>query len=305
LENIDGLKYLTKPNLRSPYVICGFEGSFNGGDVSMGIVEYLIEQFKAIKFAEMETSQYHIYQLPEVESLRPIFKMQDGLIVETELPADEFYYAINATKDHDLILFMGNEPNLNWEKYANTIVNLARDFGASRLYTSCGIFDMTPYNKEPIISATCSNDKIKKEMENYNLTVSNREGPASFGQMLIYTCNLKGLEGVNFTARSPYYPDFNVVLPYSPKSIKSVLVRFNRLMRLNVDFSELNDSIKELERNLDFMKQQNPQFKTFIEELEKNYVEMTHDEPLDISSSEAIRFAEEFLREQHDPGKDK
>ena len=108
MEDTGKIKFYSKPNLRSPYVICGFEGSFNGGDVSIGIIEYLIEQFKAIKFAEMETSRYHIYQLPEVDGLRPIFKMQDGLIVESELPTDEFYCVLNATKDHDLILFSGN-----------------------------------------------------------------------------------------------------------------------------------------------------------------------------------------------------
>jgi proteasome assembly chaperone (PAC2) family protein len=230
--------------------------------------------------------------------------MEEGLIVESNLPRDEFYWVSDAAKDHDLILFSGHEPNLNWEEYAGLIVTLARDFGASRLYSSCGIYDMTPYTREPIISCTCTSDKIKNEMEKYNVTFSNREGPASFAQMLMYICKGKNLEGVNFTARAPYYPEFNIALSYSPKSIKTVIVRFNQLMHLNVSLDDLDDEIKELEKNLDFMRQQNPQFKTFIEEQEKNYTEMPYQEPLDISPSDAIKFAEEFLKEHKDPGKE-
>jgi len=303
-EDKDYLRFYTRPNLRSPHVICGFEGSFNGGDASVGLVDYLIDQFKAIKFAEMQTSRYHVYQLPGSDGLRPIFKMEEGLIVESELPKDEFYYVSDTAKDHDLILFSGHEPNLNWEEYANSLVKLALDFGASRLYSSCGIYDMTPYTREPIISCTCTSDKIKNEMEKYNVTFSNREGPASFAQMLMYVCKGKNLEGANFTVRAPYYPEFNLALSYSPKSIKMVMVRFNQLMHLNINFDELNEEIKELEKNLDFMRQQNPQFKTFIEEQEKNYAEMPYQEPLDISPSDAIKFAEEFLKEHKDPGKD-
>jgi proteasome assembly chaperone (PAC2) family protein len=305
MENTESLKFFSQPKLHSPYVICGFEGTFNGGDVSMGIIEHLIEQYKAIKFAEMATPRYHIYQLPGVDTLRPIFKMEEGLITEAELPRDEFYYVPDASKDHDLILFSGSEPSLNWEEYAHNIVNLAAEFGASRLFTTCGLFDMTPYTREPMISCTCTSDKIKAEMEKYNVTFSNREGSASFAQMIIFTCQQKGLEGVNFTVRAPYYPDINIVLSYSPKSMKAVLVRLNHLMHFNMDFNEINEEIKELDGKLDFMKQQNPQFRTFIEELEKNFVEMSFEEPLDISPSEAIKFAEELLKEHKDPGKEK
>ena len=95
-------------------------------------------------------------------------------------------------------------------------MDLARDFGAARLYTMCGLLDMTPYTREPLISCTCTDLKVKQEIDNYHVTFSSREGMASFGQMLVYTCKKKGLEGVNFTVRVPCYPDFNVYLADAP-----------------------------------------------------------------------------------------
>lgn len=300
MDEENNLVFTAKPKLRSPYLVCGLNGWLNGGEASVGGIQYLIKQFKATKFSEMPLSRYHVYQVPGVEALRPVFKMQDGLIVDTHFPKNEFYYATNPASEHDLIFFLGTEPSLNWEEYADNVVKLASDFGAIRLYAFGGILDRSPYTREPRISCTCTSAKLKKEMEQLNVTFSSREGTATFNQMLLYACNKKGLEGVAFTVRAPYYPEFNVAIEYSPRSIKAILVRLNYLMRLNLNFSELDEAIKELEGKLDFVRRQNQQFNTYLEELEKDYREMPYQEPLDISANEAIRLAEELLREHKD-----
>jgi len=300
LEQKDSLTYITKPTLRSPYIVCGLNGWLNGGDVSVGGTKYLIDQFRGTKFAEMPTSRYHVYQVPGVESLRPIFKMQDGILVESHFPQNEFYYAANPASEHDIILFLGTEPSLNWDEYADTVVKLASDFGATRLYTFGGVLDRSPYTREPRMSCTCTGAKVKKEMERCNVNFSSREGPASFNLMLLQACKKKNLDGANFTVRVPYYPEHNIAIDYNPKSIKAILTRLDQLMHLNVNFTELDKAIGELEGKLDFIRQQNPQFNAFIEELEKDYVEMPYPEPLDMSGHEAVKFAEEFLRENQD-----
>ena len=215
-------------------------------------------------------------------------------------PRNDFYYATNPATDSDLILFSGTEPNLNWEEYADTVVGLACDFGASRLYALGGLLNIIPYTREPVMTCTCTSAKIRDEMEKFNVMFSNREGPATFNQMLLYACKKKGLDGSSFTVRVPYYPEFNIAIRYSASSIKAVLARLNHILHLNLDFDELNSAIKELQGNLDMVRQQNPQFNAYIEKLEKDYVEMPYEEHFDISPSEAIKLAEEFLKENKD-----
>ena len=79
MESENKVIFYTKPSLRKPYIICGLNGSFNAGNVSIAGVNYFVNQFHAIKFAEMPASRYHVYQVPGLDSLRPTFKMQDGL----------------------------------------------------------------------------------------------------------------------------------------------------------------------------------------------------------------------------------
>ena len=298
------LKFISRPVLRNPCIVCGLEGWVNSGNVATGGINYFIRQLKAEKFAEMPTSPYRVFQISGIQSLGPVFRMQDGLIVESHFPQNQFFFTKNPVSEHDLILFSGVEPNLNWEEFADKVVGLARDFGATRLYAFGGLLDKVPYSREPMMTCTCTSLQVKEEMRQYNVMYSNREGPATFNQMLLYACKQKGLDGASFTVRVPYYPEFNMAIGDSPKSIKAILVRLNHMLHLDLNFGALDNDIRELEDKLDVFKQQNAQFNTYIEELEKEYVEMTYAEPLDLSSSDAIKFAEEFLKENQDRPRD-
>jgi proteasome assembly chaperone (PAC2) family protein len=304
LEERDNLIYTTRPSLRSPYLICGLNGWLNGGDVAVGGINYLISQFKAKLFAEMQTSRYHIYQISGMHSARPVFKMEDGVIKESEFPKNQFYYAENPSSDHDIILFLGTEPNLYWEEYGDTVLALARDFKVNRLYTFGGIFDRSPYTREPNITCTCTSSKVRDEMEKYNVTFSSREGPATINLMLLHSFQKNGLNGVNLTVRVPYYPEFNIALESSPRSLKAILERLNHLMKMELNFDELDKSINEVEGKLDSIRKTNAEFNTYLEELEKNYKETPYREPFDISANEAIKFAEELLRDNRERQQD-
>jgi len=285
-----------RPKLRSPYFVCGFNGWLNGGSVSTGGITYLLTHLKAVKFAEMRTPHFHVYQVPGYEDLRPIFKMEDGLITQSHFPINHFYYAVNPASDHDLVLLLGSEPSLNWEEYAETVVSLARDLGAVRLYAFGAVLNNSPYAREPGITCTCTSLKLKNEMARYNVGFSSRQGAATFNQMLLYACQKGGLEAANFTARAPYYPQFNMAIQYNPRSIRAVLVRLNDLMHLSLNLAELDEQTKELEGKLDFLRQQKPEFSAYIQKLDKDYLETPYQGGLDISGNEAVRLAEEFLK---------
>jgi len=300
MEENSALIINDRPKLRSPYFVCAFNGWLNGGNVPVGGITYLISHLKATKFAEMRTSHFHVYSVSGSDGLRPIFKMEEGLITETSFPIDHFYYARNQASDHDLVLLLGSEPNLYWEEYADTVVNLAHDFGASRLYAFGAVLESSPYFREPGVSCACTSLEIKNEMAKYKVGFSSREGSATFNQMLLYACQKKGLEGANLTARAPYYPEYNLAIEYSPRSIKAVLVRLSDIMHLRLSFDELEEQIKALEGKLDSFRQQNIQFNAYIQELDKDYVETPYQGGLDISGNEAVRLAEEFLRKNKD-----
>jgi proteasome assembly chaperone (PAC2) family protein len=296
MEKKVNIIYTAKPVLRQPYMVCGIDSWINSGEALTGSVKYLIRQFSAKKFAEIPASPYHIYQVPGADYLRPVTRTEDGLIMEYHFPRNQFFYARNPASDHDLILFLGNEPNLNWEDYAASIVRLAKEFQVARLYISGAILDETPHTRELRVSCSCTSAEVRKEMRKYNVTFSNSIGPITFYTIVLYFCQINCIEAVSLWTRATYYPEFNILIPYNPKSIKAILVWLNHLMHLNLDFDRLNDRIKDFEGKLELMRKQSPRFNAYVEELEKNYVEMPYQESLDISPDDAIKLAEDILK---------
>ncbi|MBU2536115.1 MAG: PAC2 family protein [Chloroflexi bacterium] len=293
----NNLQFLEKPELRQPYLICGINGWVDGGEAATGTTQYLIKKLKAKKFAEMPLDRYHVFQVPGQLSLRPQIKIADGLLKQHVFPRNEFFYWVNPHSANDLILYLGTEPNTNWEEYTENILNLAADYSASRIYVLGGVLDKTPHTKEAGVFCACTSKELRQEMLKYSMQSSNYEGPGSFSITMLHLSQKRKMPLVSIIARSTYYPEFNIVIPRNPKAIKAVVLRLNSLFHLNLDLSDLDQEADELEVKLNFMASHNQEFQAYIEELEKEYVEVKYEAPLDLTANEAVQLAEEFLKE--------
>ena len=289
-----------KPRLRHPYMVCGISGWVDGGEAATGSIRYLIKKLGAKRFAEIPINRFHIFQAPGQLSLRPHIRIEDGILKEHRFPQNQFFYWVNPNIDNDLILFMGTEPNLHWEEYAHAALGIAVEFTVARIYLLGGVLDKTPHTKEPGVSCTCSSRELKEEMQKYSMQFSNYEGPGSFATTLLYICQEKRMQVVSIIARATYYPEFNILIPRNPKSIRAVVRRLNSLLHLNLDTSDLDREAEEFEAKLEFMTSHNPELQAYVKELEKDFIEVKFEEPLDISADEAIRIAEEFLKKKED-----
>jgi len=300
MERQGNVVFTEKPKLRHPYLVCGLSGWVDGGEAATGSIQYLISELGAQKFAEIPISRFHIFQVPGQLALRPQIKIEDGLLKEHHFPQNQFFYWVNPDAEHDLILFLGTEPNLNWEEYAEAIFSVASEFAVARIYLLGGVLDKTPHTKEPGVFCTASSEALKEEMLRYRMALGNYEGPGSFGSTLLHFSKQRGVEMVSLIARATYYPEFNIAIPRNPKAIRAIVVRLKSLLRLNLDLADLDRESEELELKLNFMASHNREFQAYIEELEKDFIEVKYEEPLDISAHEAVQIAEELLKKKRE-----
>ena len=288
--------FAEKPRLRQPYMVCGMGGWLDGGEAATGSVRYLIRKLEAIVFADMPIAKFQVFQVPGQVSLGPSIEIEDGIIKDYRLPENRFFYWVNPRSDHDLILFLGTEPNMNWEEYAGSILDVAQEFGVATIYRLGGMLDNSPYMREPRTYCICSSPELKDEMDKYGVQYMSYAGPATFGTTLLHLCQTRGMEMASMTVGATCYPEFNIVISYDPKAIRALMRRLNHLLGLSLDLSDLDKEVWNLQDKLASVARHNAQFAAYIKQLEKDFVEVKYEEPLDISAEEAVQLAQELLK---------
>ena len=300
MEGPESLIVKEYPRLKRPCMVCGIGGWVDGGESATGTVKYLTEKLQAKRFAEIPIERFHVFQVPGQAAQRPRIKIEDGILKEHQFPRNQFFYWVNPDGQHDLVLFLGTEPNLNWEEYAQAILTVAEKLAVSRIYALGAVLDRTPHTREPNISCLCSSYELRDEMQKYGMQFTTYEGPGSFGTTLLHYCQQKELQAATLIARATYYPEFEIVIPHNPKSIRAIVKRLNPLLHLNLDMSDLNTQVEEFEGKLGFMASHNQEFRSYVEKLEKEYVEVRYEEPLEISAEEGVQIAEELLKRKRE-----
>lgn len=262
----DKLKILKRPNLHNPRLLLGLSGWMDGGDVSTGTIQCLIDKLSAEKFAEIEPEPFYIYNLPGPMELSALFRphaiIQDGLIKSYEVPKNEFFYSENS----NLILFSGKESNLQWAEFADCIFSLCKDFGVKEIYFIGSISGLVPHTREPWLFCSVSDVKLKEALQNYGVKFTNYEGPASFITYMMTNCNAQDIRMASIVATVPAY-----VHGHNPKCIEAVVRRLCAILQLHIEHNELMIISDEFEKRLTEAVQEQPELAGIINKLEEDY----------------------------------
>ena len=251
-----------QPELVSPYIVIGFSGWLNAGEVATGSIDYLRRMLNARKFAQIDPRGFYIYQVPGFapeQTLRPRTKIEEGLIRQLDLPKNELFFWKSGGK-HDLILLSGTEPNLEWPAFAQAIVNVAVQFQAVRIYSLGSVFDQVPHTRETRLFSVLSHAHLKDEIGMIAAFLG-YEGPCSFSTMLLSLAGRQGIEAAGITARVPPY-----IQNFNPKASYDLLKRVFSLTQLGLDLSDLKKSGESFTEMMDKAFAQND---TALEQLKK------------------------------------
>ena len=256
----------SKPKLKNPCMVIGFSGWMDGGDVSTGTIQYLKFKLQAKKFAEINAQNFYLFNFPgamlETAQFRPYTKIQDGLITDFQYPQNEFFY----DEKNNLILFSGKEPNINWDEYANCIFKIAQEFGVKKIYFVGSVAGPTPHTRGIRISCSVSAEKQKAEHKESGIRFSNYQGPASLTTLLTKLSPEKGIEMTNFVAEIPVY-----IQTRNPKGIKAVTEKLVRLLKIDIDLTDLSVKSTHFEKRMDGLIHKQPLLASQIKKLEENY----------------------------------
>lgn len=269
------LNIYIRPKLNQPRMVLGLSGWMDGGEVSTGTVDYLIQQTKASKLAEIVPDDFYIYNFPgpmELSSLfRPIVYLKDGLVANFQEPENYFYY----DETNQLILFEGKEPNLKWNEFSECIFSLAEAFSCREIYFVGSFAGLVPHTREPRFTSSVSAPELKQRLEPYNIYYSDYQGPAGLSTYLTQAANKKGISMINLVAEIPAYVEGR-----NPRCIEAMIKYLATLLRLQVNLEEMRQIADELEKKLNTVIEERTELQEHIQKLEENYDQEVFDADL-------------------------
>ena len=287
-----------KPTAKEMVMVVGWRQWADAGSISSTLPEYLIEQTGAHKIGAFEDSGYYLFQLPGTHHLlRPVIKIEDGYRQSLEVRRNEFYYAGN--DDKGLIIFLGDEPHLNVEKYADGFFQAVRELKVTEVIGLGGVYGPVPYDKERDISCIYSLPNMRSSLEEYNVRFSSYEGGATIGSYMIDRAERELVTFLVLYAFVPAY-DFaqstavpqGIQIEQDYKAWYDLMRRINHRLGLSLNLSDLegkaNNLIDTMDEQVAELENKMPQLnvREYLANLAQEYTERSFNPLADIWKDE-------------------
>lgn len=282
------------PELRNPDFVAAFAGWSDAAQVATGTVLYLARSLDATGFAQIEGNQFYDFSIT-----RPKVTVDRGLITSLQLPLNSLFYWKNQKADHDLVLLHGIEPQLHWQKFVDTILDLTSMLKVRRIYALGGLYDSTPHTKETRISGLANKADLLAVLQRHSIEPINYQGPSSLNSLLLTNCARKNIEAVSLWGHAPFY----VRVDTNPMVCLGLVEKLTELLEIEVDTEELIKAGENLQNTLNQLLADSEELRHYIQKLEKQYEIQgtTSGEPLQ-GADRIIKEVEDFLRDQRHRG---
>jgi proteasome assembly chaperone (PAC2) family protein len=266
---IDALKFSEGevPRMEGATLLLALTGWMDGGDVSTGTVKRLMENRTLLEIARIDSDPFYIFNFPgsmEVAAVfRPEVRMKKGLIRRgPKIPENVFH----ADASDKLVFFLGAEPNLRWQSFADAIFALCERMGVKRIVFVGSFGGTVPHTREPRLYGSISHAHLQDILTSHNLRPSDYSGPSSFSTLLISQAPAHGIEMVSFVAEIPGYLNGE-----NPLSIEAVSRRLAKFLNQPIDLASLREASNTWEAQVSEAVQKDEELAETVRKLEEAY----------------------------------
>ena len=268
-------KIHTKPKLQSSSLVLGW--SEDMGNLGRKATGYLNRKLEGQEFAEIEPEDFF-----------PL----GGVAIEGNLarfPESKFY----ACQEHELVVFQSGSPGAEWYKFLNAVLDVAEHHcRVKELYTIGAMVSFSAHTTPRRLLAVVNSAEIKEVLGQYELArdLDYQTPPGerpTLNSFLLWIAKGRNMPGVSLWVPIPFY----LAAMEDAQAQKKVLSFLNERLDLEIDFSDLDQEIREQNEQLAQVRARFPQIDDYINRLEGNLM-LSEEE-----NGELIKKIEDFLRE--------
>jgi len=281
---MDHVHRAARPELRRPRAILAWEGWNDASDAASGAASYILEQRdEPVPFAWIEPEEFYDFQVR-----RPRVKVDDGGTRSLSWPRTSAF-AIETETAHDLVLVLGEEPNLRWKTYTRSVARLLAESDVEMVVTLGAFIGQVAHTVAVPIVGVATDPVL---VERYGLRTSRYEGPTGIVGVMLEAYREIGIPAVSLWAAVPHYLAANS----NPKAMLALLTKAREVLEIDADTTELEAATSEFRKKIDAAMAENEDFTGYVQRLEEGSAEMSSIDPS--GSGKLITEIEDFLRER-------
>ncbi|MFC1873484.1 PAC2 family protein [Chloroflexota bacterium] len=202
--------------------------------------------------------------------MMPFSLVQGGVLQAVEFPKTVIYYWKNKQSGNDLIFYGSWPPAVRHYAFASLIVDITERFHTERIYTIGGMCSDVTHLEEPQVLSLMNDPALEVELEGCGLQLGyDYHGPSSVNALILSIARERSMGGISLCGRVPsYLGDLSI-----PRIWGAVLRILTRLLRIDIDFSDLEAMEQDMDVKIDEIvanvRQRNPEFDQYVGRLEK------------------------------------
>ena len=252
------------PDLRSedgrgPVLVHGLEGFSDAGQAIEGVTDHLRDSQDAQLIVEFDVDQ-----LIDYRSRRPHLKYSFDHFAGYDEPAIQIH-AVKDTKGTSYLLLSGLEPDLRWDGFTESVVDLAGAFGV-RMSIGLGSIPLgVPHTRPTNASAHASDVDL---IRGFTAWPGEFSVPGNVGSLLELRMSEHGIPSAGFTVHVPQY-----LSQTYPAAVLNLVDSISKVGELDLPTGELEKAAEDFTAQVNAQISHNPEILTAVEQMEKQYDE--------------------------------
>ena len=253
------------PDLRSedgrgPVLVHGLEGFSDAGQAIEGVTDHLRDSQDAQLIVEFDVDQ-----LIDYRSRRPHLKYSFDHFAGYDEPAIQIH-AVKDTKGTSYLLLSGLEPDLRWDGFTESVVDLAGAFGV-RMSIGLGSIPLgVPHTRPTNASAHASDVDL---IRGFTAWPGEFSVPGNVGSLLELRMSEHGIPTAGFTVHVPQYLSQTAY----PAAVLNLVDSISKVGELDLPTGELEKAAEDFTAQVNAQISHNPEILTAVEQMEKQYDE--------------------------------
>jgi proteasome assembly chaperone (PAC2) family protein len=286
------------PALRSPLLIVAFAGWNDAAESATTAARVLVEKWSAERFADIEPEEFY-----DFTSTRPTVSVGPDYQRNLTWPSNSFFYHADPTRERDVIVLVGAEPQLKWRTFTGEIMDVARQCGAGMVLTLGALLADTPHTRPVPLIGFATDNALLEQLRDLGVGPTRYQGPTGILGVIHDAARQAGLPAISLWASVPHY----LSISQNPKVASALLRVVDHLFTLRLDLDDIDRAVERFEQQISAIIATNPEAAAYLQELERRADAVLEGqteegvEPSALPPSEMlIKDLEEFLKRRRE-----